>query len=593
MFFCAYIYYLFKEGGAVSRKKIVHLLLRCILFASAALMFIVHAIKVDFSTSNSIIIFTIFIPACIMIGNMSITLKDTGEIELSDAVIAVVFILFGIDSAIFFTGIYAALLMFIREKYITKRNDTFRIFFNTSVYIVSCHAASSFINVFFEGFEAASLMGHVLYSVTFIGIFIFSNVVMVKLEAFIKLNRSIMLDRETTQLLLVNFTISSFVAVTLCEIYSTSGIVGSLLVLGNLIMLHYCFHVYSALKIRNEAIKGLLKITQDIVKYGEFREKCKHLITNMKELIPYTMCAIYTFDVDNDEVAYPIAYDGPEGIGIGDLSLNLSSSAVTIQTIKEGKMYFSRDLSKDNKVKFTGKFSGSISTAIVVPVLIKEKVVGTIIIAGNYELLRFTSRGINELLNILSNQMALAIENDRIYRDMKNKADFDPLTRLYNRRVLDREIRELIDSKTPFSLVIYDIDDFKKVNDSYGHLAGDEVLKMVSEVVKKSIRKTDVPCRYGGEELVIIFKDLSKEDACVISERIRKNIELTSTIWSGGNIFVTVSGGVSAYPQDGDTKEDIIRIADDILYYQCKQMGKNKVCAYQRMEEAAVSMDHI
>lgn len=577
----------------MSRKKIIHLLLKCILFTSAALMLIGHARKVDFSTSNSIIIFIIFVPACILIGNMSITLKDTGEIELSDAVIAVVYILFGTDSAIFFTGIYAAILMFIREKYITKRNDTFRIFFNTSVYIVSCHAAVSFINVFFKGFETTSLAGHVLSSVTFIGIFIFSNVVMVKLEAFIKFNRSMLLDRETTQLLIVNFIISSFVAVSLCEIYSTSGMLGSLLVLGNLIMLHYCFHVYRALKIRNEAIKGLLKITQDIVKYGEFREKCKHLITNMKELIPYTMCAIYTFDIDNDEVAYPIAYDGPDGIGIGDLSLNLSSSAVTIQTIKEGKMYFSRDLSKDKKVKFTGKFEGSISAAIVVPVLIKEKVVGTIIICGNYELLSFTSRGINELLNILSNQMALAIENDGIYRDMKNKADVDSLTRLYNRRVLDREVRELIDSKTPFSLVIYDIDDFKKVNDSYGHLAGDEVLKMVSEVIKKSIRKTDVPCRYGGEEVVIIFKDLSKEDACVISERIRNNIELTSTIWSDGNIFVTVSGGVSAYPQDGDTMEDIFKIADDILYLQCKRMGKNKVCAYQRVEEAAVAVDHI
>ncbi len=582
-----------EEGGTVSRKRIIHLLLECILFISAALLFINRAGKVDFSTSNSLIIFLVFVPACILIGNMSISLKNTGEIELSDAVIAVVYIILGADSAIFFTGIYAVILMFIREKYITRRNDNFKIFFNTSVYIVSCHAAASFINVFYKGLEVKGLIGNVLYSVTFIGIFIFSNVVMVKLEGYFKLSRSMILGKEGYQLLMVNLIISSFVAVTLIEINSTSGMLGSLLVLGNLLMFHYCFYVYRALKIRNEAIKGLLKITQDIVKYGDFREKCKHLITNMKELIPYTMCAIYTFDLDNDNVTYPIAYDGPEGIGIGDLCLNLSSSALTIQTIREGKIYFSRDLGRDKKIKFTGKFADSISTAIIVPVLIGDKVVGTIIISGNHDLLSFTSKGIDELLNILSNQMALAIENDGIYRDIKNKADVDPLTRLYNRRVLDREIRELIDSKTAFSLVIYDIDDFKKVNDSYGHLAGDEVLKMVSEVIKKSIRKTDVPCRYGGEEIVIIFKDLSKKDACVISERIRSNIELTSTIWSGGNIFVTVSGGVSAFPQDGNTMEDILRIADDILYLQCKKMGKNKVCAYQPLEEAAVSLDHI
>lgn len=585
--------YFYKEGGNVSRKNMVHLLFRCILYVSAALMFIVHAKSIDFSTSNSIIIFMVFLPACILIGNMSISLKDTGEIELSDAVIAVIFMLLGVDSAIFFTGIYAGILMFIREKYITKRNDNSKMFFNVSMYVVSCHAAVSFISVFLKGFEVNSIMGHVLYSAAFIGLFIFSNVLLVKIDSFLSSGKIVILYREGTQLLMVNFIISSFVAVTLNEINSTSGMLGTLLVLGNLLMLHYCFHVYRKLKIRNEAIKGLLKITQDIVKYGEFREKCKHLITNMKELIPYTICAIYTFDVDNNAETYPIAYDGPEGIGIGDLSINLSSSAVTIQTIKEGKIYISKDLGRDKKVKFTGKLSTSVNAAIIVPVLIGEKVVGSIIICGNHNLLSFASSGINDLLNILSNQMALAIENDGIYRDMKNRADIDPLTRLYNRRVLDREIKELIDTNTQFSLVIYDIDDFKKVNDSYGHLAGDEVLKMVSEVVRKSIRKTDVPCRYGGEEIIIIFKDLSKEDACVISERIRKNIELTSTLWSGGNIFVTVSGGVSAYPQDGSTREEIIKIADDILYYQCKKMGKNKVCAYQPMEEAALSMDHI
>jgi diguanylate cyclase (GGDEF)-like protein len=416
---------------------------------------------------------------------------------------------------------------------------------------------------------------------------------MIKIESILEKDKNFILDRESILLLGINFVISSFVAITLCQINSTSKMIGTLLVLGILLMLHYCLNILRKINIRNESIKGLIKITGDIVKYGEFREKCKHLITNMKELIPYTICSIYTFDVDNDGITYPVAYDGPEGIGIGDLSIDLSSSAVTIKTIKEGKIYVSNEISKDKKVKFTGKFADAINVAIIVPVLIGEKVVGSILICGKKNLINFTANGIDDLLNILSNQMALAIENDGIYRDMKNKADIDPLTRLYNRRVLDREIENLISTNTQFSLVMYDIDDFKKVNDSFGHLAGDEVLKMVSDIVRKSIRKTDVACRYGGEEIIIIFKDLSKEDACVISERIRNNIEITSTLWSGGNIFVTVSGGVSAYPLDGKTKYDIIKIADYILYTQCKRMGKNKVRAYQVLEESAVSIDHI
>lgn len=577
----------------MSRKNIIHLFFRCVLYVSAITMFMIRANKVDFSTPSSLIIFAIFVPACVLIGNMVISLKDTGDIDLSDAVTAVIFNLLGTSSAVFFTGIYAAIVMFIREKYVTKRNDNSKMFFNISTYVVSCQLAAMFVNIFLKSFAVKGFIGNVFCTAAFIGMFIFSNVVTIEIDGYLETHRNVMLSRESIQLLFVNFVISSFVAVTLSEINSTSGIIGTLLVLGNLIMFHYCFHIYRKLRIRNEAIQGLLKMTQDIVKYGEFREKCKHLITNMKELIPYTVCAIYTFDIENDGITYPVAYDGPEGIGIGDLSIDLSSSAITIKTIKEGKIHISRDISKDKKIKFTGKFAAVINAAIIVPVLIGDKVVGSIFICGDRNLISFASNGIDDLLNILSNQMALAIENDGIYRDMKNKADIDHLTKLYNRRVLDREIKSLIDTNTQFSLVMYDIDDFKKVNDSYGHLAGDEVLKMVSDVVRRSIRKTDVPCRYGGEEIAIIFKDLSKEDACVISERIRNNIELTSTLWSGGNIFVTVSGGVSAYPRDGSSKDEIIKIADDILYYQCKKQGKNRVCAYQAIEESAVSIDHI
>ena len=577
----------------MDRKNKRHLFFRYILYISAIVSFILSAKVFYLDSYQSLGTFIVFVLACTLIGNMPISMKNTGDIDLSDAIAAFIFILYGTETVIFFTSIFVVMVMFIREKYITKRNDNSMMFFNIAMFIVSARIAATFVTAILKGLETNSFIGHVLYSIGFIGSFILLNVLMIKIDSNLEKDRNFVLDRESTLLLGVNFVISSFVAVTLCQINSTSKMIGTLLVLGILLMLHYCFHILRKINIRNESIKGLLKITEDIVKYGEFREKCKHLITNMKDLIPYTICSIYTFDIDNDGTTYPVAYDGPEGIGIGDLSIDLSSSAVTIKTIKEGKIYISNEISKDKKVKFTGRLANAINVAIIVPVLIGEKVVGSIFIFGKKNLINFTANGIDDLLNILSNQMALAIENDGIYRDMENKADVDPLTRLYNRRVLDREIESLISKNTQFSLVMYDIDDFKKVNDSYGHLAGDEVLKMVSDIVRKSIRKTDVACRYGGEEIIIIFKDLSKEDACVISERIRNNIEITSTLWSGGNIFITVSGGVSAYPQDGKTKDDIIKIADYILYTQCKRMGKNKVCAYQVLEESAISIDHI
>jgi diguanylate cyclase (GGDEF)-like protein len=583
---------LLKKVSSVDRKNHLHRMFRYLLYISAVVTFILSSAKMNMGDFESIFTVFTFIPATIIIGTMVISLPGRVDIQLTDAIAAFIFMLYGSEILVFFTGVYSVVLMFINEKFISRREDYSKMFFNISMFIVAAYLSAQLINIIPKFYSVHSLLGHTVVSIGFIGLFLLVNIFIIKIDMSLEIKKNYKFDSESLFFLGINFIISSLVAMTLAEINSTSGTIGTMLVLGNLLVLHYCFHIYRKFKIRNVAIKGLLKVTGDVVKYGEFREKCKHLITNLKELIPYSVCAIYTFDINNDGIVYPIAYDVPEGMGIGDIFIDLSSQAITIKTIKNGKIYVSKDTKKDKNVKFEGKIGGVVESAILVPVLIEEKMVGAIFIGGDKTLVNFTANGIDDILHILSNQMALAIENDGIYRDMKNKADVDPLTRLYNRRVFDREVQNLIGSNTQFSLVIYDIDDFKKVNDGYGHLAGDEVLKMISDVVRKSIRKTDVPCRYGGEEIVIIFKDLSKDDAYVISERIRKNIETTSTIWSGGNIFVTVSGGVSSYPADGKTRDDIIKIADDILYSQCKRKGKNKVCAYQFLEESAISIDH-
>jgi diguanylate cyclase (GGDEF)-like protein len=332
-------------------------------------------------------------------------------------------------------------------------------------------------------------------------------------------------------------------------------------------------------------MKGIIKITKDIVRYGDFGEKCKYLTINLKELIPYSVCAIYSFNYDNksyekDSISYPVAFYKPEGMDIGDLGFTMLSNDESDSIIKNGSVYVSSDPRGELKGRLSPELLSQIESAIIAPVIIDNKLAGMIFIGGNEKLVRFMVFGVEDLLNILSNQMALAIENNNIYNSIRDSADIDALTRLYNRNVFKREIQELIATRTRFSLVIYDIDDFKRVNDTYGHLVGDEVLKIISNEIRKSIRKTDVPCRYGGEEIVIIFKDLNKEDSVIISERIRKKIEDAQLNWYGNIVSATVSGGIATYPEDGKTVEDIIGKADKVLYCECKQKGKNRVYAY-------------
>jgi diguanylate cyclase (GGDEF)-like protein len=169
-----------------------------------------------------------------------------------------------------------------------------------------------------------------------------------------------------------------------------------------------------------------------------------------------------------------------------------------------------------------------------------------------------------------------AIENSRAFEDTLIKAHTDTLTSLWNHGYfqyrLDEELLKAKSKNYPISILMIDLDDFKKFNDTYGHIQGDEALRKVSEQLKKKARETDIICRYGGEEFSVILLFTTKDEAFNIAENIRKNLAENNI---SGYKF-TVSVGLSNYPQDGLEKDVLIRKADMALY-KAKREGKNKV----------------
>ena len=151
----------------------------------------------------------------------------------------------------------------------------------------------------------------------------------------------------------------------------------------------------------------------------------------------------------------------------------------------------------------------------------------------------------------------------------------DELTKLYNRLFFNKQYHYLVTKyerfKTPFSMVIIDIDNFKKINDTYGHKKGDKILKEVAQVIKDSIRRTDLAFRYGGEEIVVLLPDTELDKAKKIADRIRKNIEQKVKIQ---NNSVTISAGVGMY--NGGNSHEFFKKVDKALY-MAKKSGKNKV----------------
>lgn len=158
----------------------------------------------------------------------------------------------------------------------------------------------------------------------------------------------------------------------------------------------------------------------------------------------------------------------------------------------------------------------------------------------------------------------------------------DELTEVGNRRNFDVRIREEINRSTrfghAFSLLLLDIDQFKKFNDEFGHPQGDAVLRALGALMRSMSREGDVPCRIGGEEFAIILPETAKADAMAFAERMRRGVE--GTIMAPDRSRpLTISIGLAAFPDDGKSPEDLLRTADEALY-ESKRSGRNRVTAY-------------
>jgi diguanylate cyclase (GGDEF)-like protein len=208
-----------------------------------------------------------------------------------------------------------------------------------------------------------------------------------------------------------------------------------------------------------------------------------------------------------------------------------------------------------------------------------EQYVGVVSIARRGEPF---NAGEKDLLEYLTGQAVVSIENADLHETVQRQAVTDELTGLSNVRslhaALDREIERARRFDSSLSLVMLDIDDFKKVNDTYGHQQGDEVLTGVARVMRDLSRDIDVPSRYGGEELAVVLPQTDSEGAAQLAERMREAIEALRVprTEGEGELQVTASFGVSEIPTTASDKGTLIAAADAALY-RAKRSGKNRV----------------
>jgi diguanylate cyclase (GGDEF)-like protein len=187
--------------------------------------------------------------------------------------------------------------------------------------------------------------------------------------------------------------------------------------------------------------------------------------------------------------------------------------------------------------------------------------------------------GDQQSLESVADICATAIQNAHYVDRVKQLAYLDGLTGIFNRRFFELRIMEEIERARRgglgMAVVMADIDQFKRLNDEFGHVLGDEVLRQVSSLFHQQLRKIDVVCRYGGEEFGILLTQINAQQALSVAEKLRKMVE--GWQFPGVPRTVTVSVGAAAFPEHGKTRDELVRAADSALY-AAKQAGRNRVC---------------
>lgn len=228
----------------------------------------------------------------------------------------------------------------------------------------------------------------------------------------------------------------------------------------------------------------------------------------------------------------------------------------------------------------------STHSIICVPLVKQDQAFGVIYVTNKRDAVRFSPQDL-DLVCILSSNVASVVDQVRLF----NKSITDYLTGLYLRRhfepKLDHEVKRSIRYGCPLSVLALDADHFKRINDTFGHQAGDCALKAIADIIRRNVRTdVDLPARMGGEEFAVLLPETNEIGAISLAERIRRQMEQTLLNIGGDEIRLTLSIGIATCPHHGDTLETLLENADRALYAS-KDKGRNRVTSFTALQQAA------
>ena len=281
---------------------------------------------------------------------------------------------------------------------------------------------------------------------------------------------------------------------------------------------------------------------------------------------------------------YQTNYDGTKIKSILGVDISGEVTRQSGESLSEEERLLLRDIFD------SGATYRSVNNVVYIPLKVQRNKVGfltfdNLLSRRRIDYLDFVS------LKQFSSQIALSIDNAALFERVQELSNYDELTKLPVRRFFSEKFDEEIYRSKRFdlimSLIILDIDLFKQINDTYGHQIGDWALKEVSQVIRTSLRQTDFPCRYGGDEMVIMLPRTNDEEAKIIAKRLKDRINaiaIPSRYTEGERITLSISQGIASFPQDGKDAAELFEKADKALYW-VKDGRRGTYAVYREVAE--------